>query len=201
MIDGVSRAVRRFAALGLLLMVVLMVGGLVVEPLVSRWSANSNRISTEHERLSHIRATLARSEATSPADLAVRQKSILAAHVEGRTEAQQLSTLQEALRSQAQKEGVRFLSLRALPSFERGGARFIGAQFSFTASLESAQRLIWQIEASRPFMLIDGLEISPASERVAQPNAGADVHLTMRLAAPVTTVDLAAAQRVEGPRQ
>lgn len=195
MIDGMSRPVRRSVALGLLLATVLGIGGLILSPLLTAWSDNERRISEERERLAKLRATLAHGQNSSPVDLVNRRQALIAAQVQGRTESQQLAALQDVLRTLAQKSAVRFQSLRAIPPFERNGTRFVSAQFSLTTKLKNAQQLIWDLESVRPIIFIEGLELAPTLQRDGQPAAEAEVHLSVRLAAPIAMEEIASSSR------
>ena len=195
MMDGVSRPIRRFVALGLLLATVMGINGLVLSPLMTVWSDNERRISEERDRLAQLKATLTQSQTSSVADLDNRRQALIAAQVQGRTESQQLASLQEALRVLAQKSAVRFQTLRAIPPFERNGTRFVSAQFSLTTKLQTAQRLIWELEATRPILFIESLELTPTLQRDGQPAADSEVYLSVRLAAPIAMEEIASSSR------
>jgi len=195
MMDTLSRPIRRFAALGLLLAVLLALCGFILLPLFSAWTNNQSHIAQERERLAQLKATLARSYRINPTELERHRQYLHALQVTGRTEAQQLAVLQETLRKLADKSDVRFQSLRALATTERNSMRLIGAQFTVTASLQKAQRLILEVEAARPFMFIERLELSPLPVRDDQRGASTEVHLSVRLSAPITSADLAGGSR------
>jgi Type II secretion system (T2SS), protein M subtype b len=201
MMDSLSPQVRRFAAVGLLLLLILALVGFVLEPVVLKWSSNVHRIERERLRLMQLGASMETSVSVTSPELESRRRAVGDLQVRGQAEAQQHAALQEALRALAQRSGIRVQSLRTIPTFERDGVHLVGAHVNLTSSLDSIQKLILDIETSRPLVFVDGLEISSAVSRDRSAKSDVEMNVVVRLAAPVPSTASATQPKVEEKRQ
>jgi Type II secretion system (T2SS), protein M subtype b len=160
-----SRMLHRLAAIGLLLAVIGAVGMLVVAPLASYFATLRSNIATERETLGRFEAFAANKDAAS----ALAERSEAAMHsgifLNGETDALRTANLQALVTDVAQSEGVRLSSTRALPVQEANGLRFLGVQAECEADLRQLQAMILAVEARRPYLFIQSLQIAPVAGR------------------------------------
>ena len=103
MIDQVSKPIRQVAAVGLLLLAVLLLATLVVGPMIERFDNVRERIATEREMLGRLSAATAREAGTRDAGQDAAAAS--AAFLKGESEAIQLAELQAHLKDIAAAQG------------------------------------------------------------------------------------------------
>jgi hypothetical protein len=168
-----SPTVSRIAALGLLAGVLAAAYALVIEPISRRIGTALDRIATERTLLARLDQAAVNAAAKTSARAAADQLAgatgnppLSALVLDGESEAVMAARLQSVVQSAAGRaEGVRISSTRSLPPRERDGLRLIGLEVRCTASLEAAQKLLIGLEGSRPLVLIEVLQLTPASPR------------------------------------
>ena len=100
------------------------------------------------------------------ADAAARGNTQLMAsevHLPGETEPIRLANLQASIRQMAGEAGVRLQSTRTLPPIQRDQLQLAGLQMSLQAPIEALQVLLHRLEVHRPLLVVDGLDIVPAT--------------------------------------
>lgn len=167
MSETASRMLNRAAAAGLLLAVIAATAMLLVAPLVNYFSTLRAEIATGRETLGRFEAFAANKDAART--LAERSEAAMRSGIflTGETDALRTANLQALVTEVAQSQGVRLSSTRALPIQETSGLRFIGVQAEFEASLRQLQAMIQAVEARRPYLFIQSLQIAPVSGRRA----------------------------------
>ena len=131
-----SPAVSRFAALGLTLAVILLVGGLALEPALRRIVGLGDGIEAKREHLGRLMLLATRApDASQSQRMAAR---LLAdAYLEGGTEAVQFANLQAAVGRVAEAAGVRLRSTQTLPVTQRDDLAFPGLQSTVQVPIEA----------------------------------------------------------------
>jgi len=77
------------------------------------------------------------------------------------SDAQALATLQEAVKGLAAKSRVEIQGLQILPGEGQGGLSRIGLRVRATADIDGTNGLLYAIEASRPLLYVDNLQLRP----------------------------------------
>jgi hypothetical protein len=165
MSEGMSRLLSRLAALGLLLAVIGATGLLLVVPLVDYFNSLRTEIATQRETLGRFEAFAANKDSAQA--LAERSEAAMRSGIflTGETDALRTANLQTLVTEVAQSQGVRLSSTRALPIQEANGLRFIGVQAEFDADLRQLQAMILAVEARRPYLFIQSLQVAPFAGR------------------------------------
>jgi hypothetical protein len=165
MSEGMSRLLSRLAALGLLLAVIGATGLLLVVPLVDYFNSLRTEIATQRETLGRFEAFAANKDSAQA--LAERSEAAMRSGIflTGETDALRTANLQTLVTEVAQNQGVRLSSTRALPIQEANGLRFIGVQAEFDADLRQLQAMILAVEARRPYLFIQSLQVAPFAGR------------------------------------
>lgn len=160
-----SPAVSRFAALGLLLTVLLGLGGYVLMPAVQRTMRLGEEIEAKRELLGRLLAHQGTTSGEPAPSLGGGNNGALSAEltIQGETEPIRLAAMQAAVRGLAGSAGVRLESTRTLPAVQRGQVQLSGLQVSMRARVDALQRLLHGIEVHRPIMIVDGLDIVPVA--------------------------------------
>lgn len=163
--EGASRMLNRLAALGLLLLVFGAAGMLLVLPLVNYFNTLRAEIATGRETLGRFEAFASNKDAAKV--LAERSEAAMHSGIflTGETDALRAANLQTLVTEVAQSQGVRLSSTRALPIQEANGLRFIGVQAEFEADLRQLQAMILAVEARRPYLFIQSLQVAPTAGR------------------------------------
>ena len=160
---------------------------LTVVPLAARVAGLQGEIETERALLGRFAAVAARRDKTAELERVGRSALDSGAWLKGESEALTAAGLQGLLARLAAANRVRFHSTRALPPRQRGGARLIGVSVQFKAEIEQLRGLLFRIESSRPFLLVEALQVrpvSPFSQRDAELNGVLDVRLDVYGARP-----------------
>jgi hypothetical protein len=165
MSEAMSRLLSRLAALGLLLAVIGAAGLLLVVPLVDYFNSLRTEIATQRETLGRFEAFAANKDSAQA--LAERSEAAMRSGIflTGDTDALRTANLQTLVTEVAQSQGVRLSSTRALPIQEANGLRFIGVQAEFDADLRQLQAMILAVEARRPYLFIQSLQVAPFAGR------------------------------------
>ena len=173
-----SRPVRRFAAISLLLLALSLLHTRVVRPLAASWHGTVTAI----EDVRALAAGYARSAAARP-----RYEEQAAAlrseqpdpswFLAGETDALAAASLQDRIGSLAQAAGAELRSIQTLPTTEEGGMRRVGVTVELAAKTAALMRIAYAIESGTPFLFIT------TAETIADPSQGGieDPMLNVRL--------------------
>ncbi len=106
----------------------------------------------------------------------------------GESDAIRMANLQSMVGGIATAAGVQLRSTRNLTPREQGDVRLVGVQLQFTATIAQVQTMLVAIEAQRPYLLIDGLQITALQDfaragtgATADSDSGAPASLDTRL--------------------
>lgn len=158
-----SRPVRRFVAVALLVAVVAVVALVTVVPFAVRVSDLQERIEAERVLLGRFAAIVAQEGEAAEFDRVGQAAASSGAYLKGESEALKAAALQTMLTEIAAANRIRFHSTRTLSPRERDETRLIGVRVQFNARIEQVRALLHRIEASRPFLFVEGLQIQPVS--------------------------------------
>ncbi len=162
MMERVSPPIRKFAAIGLLVAVVLAILNFIWEPVAHRIAHVEQEITAKRAMLGH-HAALAQAAAEARA-AGVQSEALLsrAVSLPGESEAVQLANLQSQLLGIAERESIRLQSSRTIAASQREGLHVIGLQMTLQTDMETLQGLIHRIQSHRPLLVVDALSITPA---------------------------------------
>jgi hypothetical protein len=154
--------VSRLAALALLLLVAGIVGAGVIEPVAGHVSELRAEIGRQRELLARFEAYAA-NEPAAEAE-AARSETAKASGIflSGETDALRTASLQGQIRAIAEAQRVRLVSARSAPALEREGLRLTSVQAEFDADLRQLQAILLAVEASRPHLFLQSVQVAPA---------------------------------------
>ncbi len=159
----ISPGVRRFAALGMTLAILLAIYNLAIEPAMHHLSGLNDSIRAKRELAGNLAglagaSPVARATATRGEDLLMS-----AAYLAGDVEAIQLANLQAHLAAVTEQEAVRPQSTRTLSAVKRDGITVVGLQVVMQTGIRQLQSMLHRIETGRPWLIVDSLAITPAN--------------------------------------
>jgi general secretion pathway protein M len=163
MMYSLPKSLRRVVAVGLLAVAIGGIGLLVVRPV---WSHISDlKDSIEQERMMSTRLLAVVKDDSVRQTLEQQTKAAKAAglFIEGESESIRLAALQSALSSIAAANGVKLRSSRNLPGREKGDLRMVGVQLQLAAPIDKLQKILFDIEQSRPSLFVDSLQVTPVA--------------------------------------
>jgi general secretion pathway protein M len=163
MIYSLPKPLRRLVAAGLLALAIGGVGLLVVRPV---WAHISDlKDSIEQERMMTTRLLAVANDDSARQTFEQQTKAAKAAglFLEGESESIRLAALQSSLSNIAAANGVKLRSARNLPGREKGDLRLAGVQLQLAAPIEKLQKILFDIEQSRPSLFVDSLQVTPVA--------------------------------------
>lgn len=163
MIYGLSKALRRLVAVGLLGLAAGCVGLLVIAPLWAHITDLKDRIDQERMMMSRLSAAVSDDSSRQMLEQQTKAAKAAGLFIEGESESIRLATLQSNLSSIAAANGVKLRSSRNLPGRERGDLRLVGVQLQLAAPIEKLQKMLFDIEQSRPCLFVDSLQVTPVT--------------------------------------
>jgi general secretion pathway protein M len=167
---------RRLVALALLIGCVAAAWFAIVQPLLDWRTAAEDRLAEAEATLMRFRTVAAQSDdivrqAATLRDVAEREALFLP----GATEGQASAALQDAIKGAVDAADARADSIQALETSAEGGLTRIAMRVRLTADTKSLQRLLHALEAGRPVVLLDGVDVRARSFRADGQERNLDV--------------------------
>ncbi|MFP3942282.1 MAG: type II secretion system protein GspM [Alphaproteobacteria bacterium] len=167
--DNLSPFTRKFVAVGLLIVAVLLFLNLIVLPLSDRWAAREAAIADARRQIAAYREILARGPALKKqveqiqADPGRRRGFLIAG-----SPALAGARLENRLKAIVQANGGKLRSTRVRPQTGEGPER-VRVTLDFTASPGALLSIIYRIETAVPWLIADNVHIRAAPARAGRP--------------------------------
>lgn len=166
---AMSKGVRRAAALALLFVVVWAVYGLVLSPVLTAYRETGEEIEQTSELLQRYQ----RISTNHPAlkgqlEELVRQTAKSGIYLPGSTDALAAAELQEGVTATIKRNQGTLRSMQILPVSDDGDFRKVAVRVQLTATLGAFTRILYSLEAAKPFVFIDNLDIKNRRARTRQ---------------------------------
>jgi hypothetical protein len=165
MSERFSPVLHRLAAVGLLLAAAGAAFMLLVLPLIGQFDGVRAEIDRQRELLGRFEAFAANRDTAETVAEQAKAAMQGGLFLGGETDALRTANLQALVTDVADKNGVRLSSTRALPVQEQDGLRLIGVQAEFEADMKRLQAVIAAIEARRPVLFVQSVQIAPLASR------------------------------------
>jgi Type II secretion system (T2SS), protein M subtype b len=153
---------RRALAVAILLATVGLVALLTVVPYLSQLAAARERLSQQRTLHGQLLETTSRIGTEQPSP-AARTPTTTGLFIEGDSEAIRLASLQSQVMDILTAQAVKPRSTRNLQTRERHTLKLVGVQVQLTATVEQIQKILLDLEAHRPVLLVEALHLTPAS--------------------------------------
>jgi general secretion pathway protein M len=171
MTTELSPAMRRFLAVGLLLVLVALVWSLVAAPLLDARSEAQRTIDRLQPLLERGRAAVSGTAALQAELTQLKERRNSAGGLlDGSNESIAAVQLQERLKSAVDHVNGDMRSTQVLPARDDGGFRRMTVRAQLSMNLAALQHVIYELEASLPYLFLDNVEITEhsANRRVKQ---------------------------------
>ena len=156
----------RSAALALLAGLVAALYLLAVAPLVDAYRQTDAAIAEAGEMLARY-SEIARNRPAFAAqldELTARQAES-GVYLSGETDALAAAALQDSVGATIEANGGKLRSIQILPVSDDGPFKRVSLRVQLTASLESLHRVLYSLEAGRPFVFLDNLDVKTRRAR------------------------------------
>lgn len=178
----------RLLAGALLLAALLAVYVVMIAPIAEYMQSTRASITEQRTLLGRLRADLDRSPANgSHHDVASSANNNI--FLPGGSAATRVANLQARLGALVADANVAILSARAVTPETRDGLAFAGVEISFRASDSQLQSLLSAIERDRPFLFVEGLQMTPSPDQSGDGQAASSQNdVTLRIAGAVEQI-------------
>lgn len=151
----------RATALALLFGLILLAYAVVVAPLVAGYRQSERAVAEAGELLAGYRSVAARRDQLEAqlAALADRQDDS-GLYLAGATDALAAAALQDDVKGAIEAGGGNLRSIQILTAEDEEGFRRVGVRVQLTATVNDLLRILHGIEAGRPFLFVDALEVN-----------------------------------------
>ncbi len=150
-------------ALGLLALILAGLAIGIVQPLAQRLTTAQELIAQQRILLSRLTAPAqpaAADIATAPAN----PDTAAIVFLKGDSDAGRIAGLQSRVDEIAQQAGARLSSTQVMTPRETGGLRLLGIETQFSANLDQLQRILFELETQKPYLLIESLNVTRAAD-------------------------------------
>jgi Type II secretion system (T2SS), protein M subtype b len=178
---------RRLLAVSLLVTVLGLTALLTVVPFLSQLAIAREQI--DDARTVHGRLLAANQTATMAEQLEQQSRSTTATttlagaltgalFIEGESEAIRLASLQSQVVEILAANAIRPRTARMMQARERHTLKLVGVQLQLSATIDQLQKILLQIEAHRPVLLVESLHLTPStSVQIDEDRGQLDVRL------------------------
>jgi general secretion pathway protein M len=157
---SMSKGVKRAAALALLFLVLWLAWIVVVSPVISAYRETNERIASTSERLNRFQGISNNYPALKQQiENLVRQTAKSGIYLAGNTDSLAAANLQEGVSGTIERNGGTLRSVQILPVTDDGDFRKVTVRVQMTATLPAFTRILYSLEADKPFVFIDNLDI------------------------------------------
>lgn len=157
---------RRMLAVTLLATLLLAGWRLAVEPVWSAYAEGNRRIEDARRLFARYQAAAAERAALEEAVHEMRRRA--AGHrvlFDAANEGLAAADLQTRIKALVERNGGELKSLQVLPAQAEAGLRRVGVRAILAADMTGLRSLLHAIEAGRPFLFVDSLDVRPRSPR------------------------------------
>jgi hypothetical protein len=150
-------------ALGLLAVVIagFVIG--IVQPLTRRLTAAEESIAQQRSLLGRL-TNSTQATAADAAQAPAIQTTAADVFLKGDSDAGRIAGLQSRVDAIAQQAGARLSSTQVVAPRDTGGLRLLGIETQFSANLDQLQRILFELETQKPYLLIESLHVTQAAD-------------------------------------
>ena len=149
-----SLLLRRCVFVGINVGALALIYFLVVQPLVSLFSDQGDRLSRARTTFSKYRAIADREETVRAAASRTDEVASSAAFLQGASDGAASASLQARLKAIADQAGARVQSVRALEPTTEGGIRYLKAHLELVGSVAAIYATLRAIEGREPYLFV-----------------------------------------------
>ncbi len=140
---------------------------MIVQPVYNHFSGLVAAIEQERLVLGYLLQPRNEDSLRQDIERAARPELMERMVLAGESDTIRLANLQSTLSALAGQAGVQLRSTRNLSPVDRPEARLLGVQLQFAATIEQLQAMLISIEAQRPHLRVEGLQITVLQDTVS----------------------------------
>lgn len=160
MIATLSLPIRRFAALGLLMAVLLLLWESAVDPIVGLWISTGSADGSSVRLLQRYRQSIG----DEPYWVSLQQKLQSGQYADLFVEATNrdlgAAKLQQDIKAVAEANGGNVNSIQVLPPAKQHAQQRLGVRINFTIPVERLASVLAKYDHARPYLYLDNLTIT-----------------------------------------
>jgi len=165
---SLSAPVRRIAALGILIFLLLVAYVCVVEPLLDSYAAALANADTLHAAIARAETAATAGDLDQQLALAKEQARSANGFLPTTSDALASATLQDLVKNAVDKAHGDLRSTQILTSRDEGTARRVAIRAQFSADLAGVQKVIYELESMQSILFLNNVQIS--RQQAAAPN-------------------------------
>lgn len=178
---SMSKGVKRAAAVALLFLVLWLAWITVVSPVISAYRETNEQIAFTSERLNRFQGISNNYPALKQQiENLVRQTAKSGIYLAGNTDSLAAANLQEGVSGTIERNGGTLRSVQILPVTDDGDFRKVTVRVQLTATLPELTRILYSLEADKPFVFIDNLDIKNRRARTRNQDQNQNPELVVR---------------------
>jgi Type II secretion system (T2SS), protein M subtype b len=172
MIHRLPLRLRQLLAVTLLLLTLAATAALTVVPFMSQLADSQYKLERERMVLGGLQAKTSDTSLAKQLELDARAPKATGLFIDGESEPIRLASLQSRLMDIINAQSVKPRTTRNLPTRERNTMKLVGVQLQLTATIDQLQKILLEIEAHRPVLLVDALHLTPSSSVGSEDDRG-----------------------------
>lgn len=180
MMDKLSRPVRRALALALLLAVLVIAVSSTVLPFLATAADLSDRIEQSRELVSRLREANQTSDTDTTDWQRLATEAAKRNFISGDSPTIRMANVQSAVMQILGEDSLKPRSIRNLPPRIRAGLKLLGVQVQINGTLAQLQSVLTRLDAHRPQVLVEDMQITPARLSVGSGEAS-QISLEVRM--------------------
>lgn len=166
MVQVSSKNIQRWLAVGLLVLVVLLVGSAIMIPVISKSLALRETKDNLALRLRQYERILSQKESVVASMDEIKQQHDEQNYFNNqKTEALASAEIQELIKKAVVDAGGQLSSTQSIPAEVQDGFNRIVVRVRMTGNSETLRAVLYKIETSTPFIIIDQIDIRPMRGR------------------------------------
>ena len=182
MTASLSPAVRRALALSILVVLLFGTYAMLVRPVLDSYLRDRQTLEEQQIALRRFQEAAQELPALQARlDELRRGGPQSAGYLQGQGETLAAASLQERLKALVLSEGGQFKSAQILPASDADRARRLAVRGEMMLGLAALQRVVYELEASTPFLVLDNLDIRAIASPQRTGQAAGEILLDIRL--------------------
>ncbi len=171
-----SPRLQRLVAILILLALVALIHSFVISPIVAAYARYDAEIATSRDLLERYRRISGfRDDLHAQADDLRSRSEVRDVYLPGGSESMAAADLQQRIQAIARRAGATVASVQSLGSIGPDNERRVALRISMTADTEALKDVFYGIEHSRPFLVIDDVDIAARGQRSRRLRGGREV--------------------------
>jgi general secretion pathway protein M len=184
LIENLNKSQRRWLALGLLFLVILILVSTIIWPIIDQSRQNKHKIENLTQRLQRYKQVAAgKKQVIRKLNKAKTKQTETNQFFKRKSYALASADLQQLIKDAINNAGAQATSTQVIAEKKDGQFTRIGIRLQLSANIAALKQILYKIEVSRPILIVDTLRIRPTKGKY-------DRKLRKRMETDVLTITL-----------